>query len=266
MIVSLVISAICGIVIGMLSGLLGIGGGTLIVPYLRLGMGLAAIEATATSLFTIIPTSISGAIAHVRGKTCVVHIGIAAGIGGAVTSPIGVYLASLSPSILIMVVAGCVIAYSASSMLYKVYRSSHTQTHSRNVSEVDDSVSKASPEQIIEPALIGIFAGVASGYVGVGGVFLMVPLFDSLLKLNVKEASGTSLLAVCILSVPGVITQGMLGNINYLAGIALAAGTIPGAALGSMLIRHVPEKSLRLIFITFLFVVAILLVLNEIAL
>ena len=104
-ITALVIPAIVGIGIGILSGLLGIGGGTVMVPVFRLLFDMSAIMSTATSLFAIIPTSISGAVSHIRHKTCIPSLGLAAGIGGAVTSPLGVWLATLSPAWLIMVVA-----------------------------------------------------------------------------------------------------------------------------------------------------------------
>ena len=55
-----VLTAAVGVVVGILSGLLGIGGGTLMVPIFRLGFGLSAFASTATSLFTIIPTSLVG--------------------------------------------------------------------------------------------------------------------------------------------------------------------------------------------------------------
>ena len=80
------IAVVVGLLVGVLSGLLGIGGGTIMVPIFRLGFGLSAIEATATSLFTIIPTSLSGCVTHIKNKTCIVPLGLAAGIGGAITS------------------------------------------------------------------------------------------------------------------------------------------------------------------------------------
>ena len=110
---------------------------------------------------------------------------------------------------------------------------------------------------------IGLGAGVASGYVGVGGGFIMVPLMLSLLGISMKQASGTSLIAVMILAVPGVIEQGFLGNINYAAGIAVAIGSIPGALIGARLVRRVPERALRFIFGGFLIVGAVMLVVNE---
>ena len=114
---SFIVPALVGIVVGILSGLLGIGGGTILVPVFRLAFGMSPVMSTATSLFTIIPTSLSGAVSHVRHRTCVPSLGVAAGLGGAVTSPFGVWLATISPGWLIMVVAalviGAVVAYNS---------------------------------------------------------------------------------------------------------------------------------------------------------
>ena len=84
-----VLPAIAGVAIGILSGLLGIGGGTVMVPIFRLAFGMSPVVSTATSLFAIIPTSISGAASHIRHKTCIVSLGVAAGLGvrDQVTSP-----------------------------------------------------------------------------------------------------------------------------------------------------------------------------------
>ena len=97
MVVQAIALVLCGLVIGVLGGLLGIGGGTVIVPLLRLAFGFEPLMATATSLFSIIFTSVSGTAAHVRGKTCLPKLGLAMGIGGACTSSIGVWLAQISP-------------------------------------------------------------------------------------------------------------------------------------------------------------------------
>ena len=96
-----------------------------------------------------------------------------------------------------------------------------------------------------------------------GGGFLMVPLFISLLGITMKKASGTSLIAVVILAIPGVITQTLHGNVDFVAGIAMAIGSIPGALIGASLIRYIPERKMRFLFGFFLLFAAIILVINE---
>lgn len=262
------VPALVGVLIGIASGLLGIGGGTVMVPIFRLAFGMSATMSTATSLFAIIPTSISGAISHVKGKTCIPALGISAGLGGACLSPVGVWLAQLSPDWLVMLAAALIIGYSAINMFKKAFKLRPAGQPAAGVDAAaaaptaDDS--SLSRKQLLQGAAIGLVAGLASGYVGVGGGFIMVPLMLSIIGIPMRKASGTSLIAVMILAIPGVIEQGIIGNINYLAGIAIVIGTIPGAVIGARLVTKVPERTLRLLFGCFLIVAAVMLVLNEV--
>ena len=260
------VPALVGVLIGVASGLLGIGGGTVMVPIFRLAFGMSATMSTATSLFAIIPTSISGAISHVKGKTCIPALGIAAGLGGACLSPVGVWLAQLSPDWLVMLAAALIIGYSAINMFKKAFKIPRDDQPAEGADAAaptadDPSLSR---KQLLQGAAIGLVAGLASGYVGVGGGFIMVPLMLSIIGIPMRKASGTSLIAVMILAIPGVIEQGIIGNINYLAGIAIVIGTIPGAVIGARLVTKVPERTLRLLFGCFLIVAAVMLVLNEV--
>lgn len=260
------VPALIGVLIGIASGLLGIGGGTVMVPIFRLAFGMSATMSTATSLFAIIPTSISGAISHVKGKTCIPALGIAAGLGGACLSPVGVWLAQLSPDWLVMLAAALIIGYSAINMFkkaFKIPRAGQLAAEADAAAPTADD-SSLSRKQLLQGAAIGLVAGLASGYVGVGGGFIMVPLMLSIIGIPMRKASGTSLIAVMILAIPGVIEQGIIGNINYLAGIAIVIGTIPGAVIGARLVTKVPERTLRLLFGCFLIVAAVMLVLNEV--
>lgn len=264
---------IVGVVIGVCSGMLGIGGGLLIVPTLRLGYGLSAFVATATSLFAIIPISLAGAITHLRARTCLPKLGIILGIAGAITSSAGVYLGSISPAWLIMLVAAIIIAYSAFTMLSKAVRMgkqkpAFSEAAGSGEDETEPRASCAAapaltPKTIALGVAIGLIAGFASGYVGVGGGFIMVPLLTAWLGIPMKNTSGTSLIAIIILAIPGVIQQAMLGHIDYLTGIMICVGAIPGAVLGARLVPRVPERTLRFIFSGLLAVAAVMLVLKE---
>lgn len=262
--------ALAGVFVGVMSGLLGVGGGTIMVPIFRLAFGMSPLASTATSLFAIIPTSISGVVAHARAKTCVPKLGLALGVGGAVMSPMGVWLASVSPGWLVICVAAIVIGFSAFKMFKKAVKCAPSPRVGRAGSNAQAASAKAVPDQpvlsrkqYLQGACIGLIAGLASGYVGVGGGFIMVPLMLAVLDIPMSLASGTSLIAITILAIPGVIEQGLLGNIEYLAGIAIVVGSIPGALVGARLVRVVPERQLRFIFGGFLLVAAVMLMLNE---
>ena len=265
-----------GIIVGMLSGMLGVGGGTILVPVFKLLYGMPAIAATATSLFTIIPTSLSGVITHIRNKTCIPLLGVAAGMGGAILSPVGVWLASISPDWAIMVAAALVIGYSAVTMFQKALKLrkddkepvslSPSPLPGRSDAKKGDKLTgslSCKGRMVGIGFCVGLCAGIVSGYVGVGGGFIMVPMFMQLLGTPMKMTSGTSLIAVMILAIPGTVAQAMLGNVDWLAGILIAIGTIPGAIIGSRLMARVSELALRFGFSIFLLVAAALLVLNQ---
>lgn len=265
-----ILAAAAGVGVGALSGLLGVGGGTIMVPLFRLAFGLEPIAATATSLFTIIPTSLSGLAKHARNKTSIPCVGAVCGLAGACFSPLGVWFATKSPGWAIMTAAAAVILYSSFTMFKKALAADARKTGApRKPGESKD----APDPQGFTPAMtfafaakligIGAVAGLCGGYVGVGGGFIMVPLFVSVLGIPMRLASGTSLMAVCLLSVPGVIEQALLGNVSYTVGIAVAAGTVPGAVLGASLVKRVPERTLRLLFACFLVVMACVLLLTE---
>ena len=305
--------AFAGIIIGMFSGLLGIGGGTVMVPTLRLVFGLSAYASTATSLFTMVFTSISGTVSHIQQKTSIPLLGVVLGLGGAVTSALGVYLNSISPSWAIMLATAIIIGYSAYSMISKAMKlpkghwnlpgrqraaqqpaaaeGGSTPAADAPQGEGDSAAEGGSAPAAPEPAAkqqlppdirdfhytftparvagaigAGLIAGMSAGYIGVGGGFIMVPLMTAFLGVPMRLASGTSLLAIIILAIPGIVEQIMLGNVNFMAGIALAVGSIPGAVIGARFVKWIPERQLRLIFAAFLIVAAIALVANELAL
>ena len=284
--------------VGVLSGLLGIGGGTVMVPLFRLAFGMEPIAAAATSLFTIVPTSISGMWKHAKNKTSLPRVGIVCGLTGACLSPVGVWAANVSPGWAIMGAAAVVVMYSSFTMLKKALAAPKggAAKGSRKACEKKSTTSdaaaaslaatapvaaggssaagaqaapleapaiKLTPKYVAKVALIGVVAGFMSGYVGVGGGFIMVPLFVSMLGIPMRLASGTSLTAVCILAIPGVIEQAVLGNIDYMVGVAMMVGSIPGAIVGANLVKRVPERALRFAFALFLLLMAVLLVVNE---
>ena len=290
--VSFFIAALVGVGVGVLSGLLGIGGGTIMVPLFRLVFGMEPIAATATSLFTIVPTSLSGMWKHAKNKTSLPRVGIVCGLAGACLSPVGVWAANMSPGWAIMGAAAVVVAYSSFTMLKKALAAPKGGAAKEGCRACDgeatsDAVAmapvaaggsgvagaqaapleapaiKLTPKYVAKVALIGVVAGFMSGYVGVGGGFIMVPLFVSMLGIPMRLASGTSLTAVCILAIPGVIEQAVLGNIDYMVGIAMMVGSIPGAVVGANLVKRVPERALRFTFAAFLLLMAVLLIVNE---
>ncbi|OZG53872.1 Sulfite exporter TauE/SafE [Alloscardovia macacae] len=105
-------------------------------------------------------------------------------------------------------------------------------------------------------ALVGLAAGLLSGLFGVGGGTIMVPGL-LLVGLSQREASATSLAAMPIAGLGGVVTYALAGNVHWGMGALVILGSISGALIGARLLRSLPEKLLRWAFVVFVFGIAV---------
>ena len=267
-----VVVALCGLVIGVLSGMFGIGGGTMIVPLFNLVFGMPMISATSTSLFTIVPTALSGAYKHIRQKTAAIRIGVIFGISGAIVSTFGALLAGQLPELVLVLLAAAVIIYSSVTMILQARKvparhrsaSNKAVTKAKGAGDKEVTASGADKDNGLQPhtsarlkgirgglplvLATGIIAGLMAGLIGIGGGFIIIPFSVAYLGFSMKEAAGTSLVAICIIAIPGIITHALLGQVEWLYGLALVVGTIPGAQVGAWLVTKLPERLTRFAF------------------
>ncbi len=257
----LLIAGLCGIVVGILAGIFGIGGGILVIPLMRIGFGFPGLVAAGTSLFTILFTSGSGIIGRLRSKTVSIGVGACVGIGGMILTPVGSWLSEQVGGAVVMIVTGAIIAYTGIRMLVKTILADKGKKKIEAVSLEDLKLTKANAAKAIA---VGAIGGFASGFVGLGGGFIITPVLMWIFKMSLKDASGTTLMSILLIAIPGAISHGILGHISYLYGLAIAAGSIIGAQIGSRLVTKIPEHTLRIIFAIFLFSMGFYLALNEI--
>jgi uncharacterized membrane protein YfcA len=257
-----ILVACVGLIVGMLSGMFGIGGGTVMIPVLNLVFRLPILAATATSLFVIAPTAISGTIRSLRQGSIDIKSAILIGAPGALTSIFSSYISDMLPALVITIAAGIVILYSAFEMIRVALKGS-----SKNSAAADESknIFKTEVSFTIVRVCLGLFAGLVAGIVGVGGGFIIVPISIAYFGFMFKQATGVSLLAIAIIAIPGIITHALLGHIEYLYGLALMVGSIPGANLGVRLIAKIPEKTARVLFGIMLVVSGVMLVVRSLA-
>ena len=111
---------------------------------------------------------------------------------------------------------------------------------------------------ILVLAGVGALAGFVAGLLGIGGGVIMMPLFTNVLRLPVKAAVGSSLVAVAIFSVPAMISHAVLGHIDWAVALLLVAGTVPGARLGSTIAIGTTDRRMRLLLGGFFCLIAIL--------
>jgi len=114
--------------------------------------------------------------------------------------------------------------------------------------------------RFLDPQLlaIGLAGGVLSGLLGVGGGIVMVPLLVIWAGYAQRDAHAMSLGAIVPISVAGVLTYGIAGQVRLPEAIPLAVGAVGGARVGAGLLSRLGDRPLKLAFGSFLIAVAVL--------
>ncbi|MGV8084539.1 MAG: sulfite exporter TauE/SafE family protein [Coriobacteriia bacterium] len=250
-----------GLVSGTLSGAFGIGGGIITTPAIRLILGAPALVAVGTPLPVIIPSSLTGAYNYWRRGAADTRTALVCGLAGSLFAVAGAFATRFVGGAVVLVLTAAFVLYNAGSMIVAVLRA--PKVRSAAAEEAD-----AEPRVAEKPALARLFAvgavtGLYSGFLGLGGGVILVPLLSRWLGFEIKRAIGTSLLAISILAIPGTITHALLGNIDWGIAALLVVGVIPGAWLGARVTLRARDRAVRIGFATMLLIVGVWLGLSE---
>ena len=236
-----VLGVVAGFVAGVLSGVFGVGGGIVTTPTVNVLLGGTAIQAIATPLPVIFPTSLVGAYAYARAGEVsfrAARWAIGPGILGAI---LGAFLTEKVNAHVLLLITALLIGSTAIQVV-------------RGRAPKAPWVKGQTPGW--KYGAIGLVAGGVSGLLGVGGGIVMVPAFTVLLGMPLKRALGTSLVVIAALVVPGTLVHWALGHIDWTIFLVLTLGVIPGARLGARLALGAREHVLRMAVGSFLLVVA----------
>jgi uncharacterized protein len=236
-----------GLVSGLLAGLLGIGGGAVLVPFL-VALGYQPASAIATSSLAILVTSISGSIQNWRMGYLDFKRVLYLGLPALVTTQLGVYLVNSAKSRQYILLCGFGFLLLINIYLVKL-RSRLAQAQ-----ELTESP-KFNP--LLAYISTGGLAGFVAGLFGVGGGVIMVPLQMLLLKEPIKLAIQTSLGVVVLTAIAASIGHGFSGNILFTEGLALGCGGLIGAQISTRSLPKLSDDLVNLIFRLFLAALAI---------
>jgi uncharacterized membrane protein YfcA len=104
---------------------------------------------------------------------------------------------------------------------------------------------------------IGTAAGVFSGLLGVGGGTVIVPLLIFWLGYEEREATGTSLAAICLIAALAAAGQGIEGNVDVVKGALIGIPAVGGVIAGTALQQRIPQRAVSLLFALLLVAVAV---------
>ncbi|MBT4568828.1 MAG: sulfite exporter TauE/SafE family protein [Marinovum sp.] len=254
-----------GGLVGILSGMFGVGGGFLMTPLLFF-IGIPPAVAVATEANQIVASSFSGALAHFRRKTVDLKMGGVLLIGGLIGAALGVvvfnYLKSMGQVDLLVKLCYVVFLGIIGSLMFveslralRRARSGDTPKHKRRQRGWVHSLPfktrfRTSGLYIsaIPPVLIGLFVGILSAIMGVGGGFIMVPAMIYILGMPTKVVVGTSLFQIIFVTAFTTLSH---ATTNYSVDIALAVlllvGGVIGAQVGTQIGTRMRAEQLRIL-------------------
>lgn len=253
-----------GGLVGVLSGMFGVGGGFLMTPLLFF-IGIPPAVAVATEANQIVASSFSGVLAHFKRKTVDLKMGLVLLAGGLIGAAVGVQvfkslkeigqvdlLVTLCYVIFLGVIGGLMFFESLAAIRRtkraappkKIKR--HTWIHGLPFKmrfRTSNLYISAIP-----PVVVGILVGLLAAIMGVGGGFIMVPAMIYVLGMPTKVVVGTSLFQIIFVT---AFTTLMHATQNYtvdaMLALLLLLGGVIGAQVGARIGVNIKAEQLRIL-------------------
>jgi hypothetical protein len=245
-ILGLILSAVIGLSLGLIGG----GGSILTVPILVYFLNVEPHDAVGMSLAVVGATSLFGSYLHYRRDNVNVKSGLIFGGAGAVGALLGSPLTKLVSPTVLLLIFGILMFVVAVSMLW---RRKHTR---------DDLPRKPHP---IQSVMAGLGVGFLTGFLGVGGGFLIVPALVFFGGLDMKKAIGTSLFVIFLNCVAGLVGHISQNTFDWTLTSVVMALAVGGAIAGTILSHRIEAHRLQRMFAILVLGVGLFLVVKNFA-
>ncbi|HGG03934.1 MAG TPA: sulfite exporter TauE/SafE family protein [Aliiroseovarius sp.] len=260
--VNLFILLALGGMVGVLSGMFGVGGGFILTPFLFF-IGIPPAVAVATGANQIVASSMSGVLAHLKRKTVDLKMGMVLLVGGLAGAALGVrlfsYLKSLGQvELFVNLIYVLFLGLIGSLMLVEslnAIRKSKSATpgkRKRRHSRLQELPFKTRFRtsglyiSVIPPVITGFAVGVLSAVMGVGGGFIMVPAMIYILGMPTKVVVGTSLFQIIFVAAFATLMHAVESQtVDVALAVPLLISGVVGAQLGTKLGVRLNAEQLR---------------------
>ncbi len=265
-----------GGVVGLLSGIFGVGGGFLMTPLLIM-VGIPPTVAAASDSNQIVGASTSGTLAHYRLGNVDFKMGILLLIGGVAGGTLGVQIikilrdlgnADFLIKITYVLMLGFVGIYMFIESLQALRKKEPQEVAPRGESKYSKLLKKlpwqiyfeksAVELSILMPLILGTFVGILAAIMGVGGGFIMVPVMVYLLRMPMHVVVGTSLFQILFTCVNVTIMQARTNHtVDFILALILLLGSTLGAQFGAMISKKLKGDQLKILLASLVLVVMV---------
>jgi len=246
------LSPTIGLIAGVASGLLGVGGGFLIVPLQITWAKTEPHQASGTSLAAILPIAVVGSARYYLGghsPQANLHAALLLVIGSMAGAYLGARAVDSVPRRALLILVAAILAVVGAYEVVGVVLRPDLVTGNPQPLQLDV------PQSLLMAAA-GAVIGILSGLTGVGGGVFLVPAMVLGFGLSQHVAQGTSLVAILPTAAVGAFIHSRQGNVDCRAAAWIGGIGAPAAVLGASLALALPQTVLILIFGAFLLVAA----------
>lgn len=252
-----------GGLVGILSGMFGVGGGFLLTPLLFF-IGIPPAVAVATGANQIVASSVSGVLAHFKRRTVDLRMGTVLLVGGLIGAVLGVelfnilralgqvdLLVNLSYVVFLGIIGAMMFVESLNAIRKagkggRVTRKRHNWVH--NLPFKMKFRTSGLYISVIPPAIIGVLVGILAAIMGVGGGFIMVPAMIYLLGMPTKVVIGTSLFQIIFVTAATTMLHAVTNyTVDVVLAVLLLVGGVIGAQIGTVIGLKLKAEQLRIL-------------------
>jgi uncharacterized membrane protein YfcA len=260
-----------GGLVGLLSGLFGVGGGFLLTPLLIM-IGIPPAIAAASDSNQIVAAASSGTLAHSRSGNVDYKMGVLLLVGGILggtggVQVIKVLLAAGQAGFVIRLTYVVMLAFIGTYMFFDSLRAIRSSRVRVPLPPERETIRRPSayarllhtlPYQMdfertgvrisaLIPLLLGVLVGALAAIMGVGGGFIMVPVMVYLLRMPMHVAVGTSLFQILFTCVNVTVLQASMNHtVDFLLALLLLVGSASGAQIGARISKRLKADQLKI--------------------
>ena len=226
-----------GLLVGILVGLTGIGGGSLLAPALVAFFGVRPLDAVGTALFVKAAMKSLALVGHIQAREINYKVGGLLVAGAAPSAVVAVILLIVFAYVGFQVerwahwmLAGIAVLAGAATLLRPLY--------SYRFQDADVRVLASLPVRITAIILVGIVTGALLALTAIGGSALTIPMLGLLYLMPQKRIAGTDAFLTAIVAASAALFHAVGGNISWVVAANVSLGAMPGLLLGLWLTRR----------------------------
>jgi len=263
--------ALFGLLVGFLVGLTGVGGGSLMTPFLVAVVGVPAPTAVGTDLVYATVTKLTGSVQHYRQRSVNLEVALFLGLGSIPAGLLGVvtleYMerildAEMLKSVMINIIAATLVLVGASLIFREYFMPRPTEDDETPKPNTWNGKGPMTRRRRMYTVIFGAMGGYLVGLTSIGSGSIMAIILLLLYPIAPAIVVGTDIAHASVLSLVVGLAHMTQGNVDFALAGTLLLGSIPGVLVGARLAPFIPGKPLKTILAVMLVFVGLRLLLS----